>query len=868
MMDKGKMKREEEQIEHVAGPVLEECNRLYRVLSDMVVAAEGATDEEIPSILCRDLCRICNAAWAALFSYNADTETMVFEAFDGDNEFKPPADFLGTEVSLPREEAKELALPRIEECKKSNRCLVGLLPERLACALTAGEQTRCYRLSYAPDGQLMAAGVVVLRPGEDLKMKDMVKACINIAGTILQRVKAARSLRASEERYKAVVEDQAELICRFRPDGALTFVNEAYCRFFSKARKDLIGTDFLASLGDEVCRKDMKGKLALLSREEPVCTVEDRLVMPDGGWRWQQWTARAVFDPSGCIAEIQSVGQDITEKKLAEEEVLEVHEQLEQRVRERTEEIRDANRQLQEEITERRRAEEALRQSKERFRTLFESSPDAIFVESPEGIVLDVNPAACRLHGQTREELIGTNVLDLVPREARDSVAKEYGKWLTGELNRYEGFSLTSSGRNVPVEIRASQMTYLGETALVLHVRDLTERRRAETALRKSEEQLQQAQKMEALGRLAGGIAHDFNNLLTSILGYGKLVEEELTSGDPLRNDIEEVLRAAERAADLTGRLLAFGRKQIVEMRAVNVNTIVADTDKLLRRTLGEDIELVTLLGDDLGAVEVDPGQLAHVVMNLAINARDAMPKGGTLTIETRRLDLSEQDAWSHPEARAGEYVVVSVRDTGCGMEQDVREHAFEPFFTTKEDGQGTGLGLSTVYGIIQQFHGHIELKTERGSGSEFLMYFPRLNVLPEKVGVAKEEHPLPRGTECVLVCEDEGTVRRLAVRILKSLGYEVLEAGNGGEALMECEKRKEPIDLVLTDMVMPKISGRELVERLRTIRSDFKVLYMTGFTQDAVFRPGGKVTRTPVLLKPFTREELAVKVRLALDTE
>jgi len=675
---------------------------------------------------------------------------------------------------------------------------------------------------------------------------------------------AMADLRRSEARYRAVVEDQTELISRFLPDGTLTFVNEACCRFFGLEKKAILGKRCFAFVPTPT-RDRILASVAALSREHPADTSEQEVISSDGRRRRLQWTNRAIFNGTDEVIEIQGVGRDVTEQRLAEEKVQRAHADLEHRVEEQTREWREANRNLKAEIAERRRTEEALRQSKERFRTLFENSPDSIFVEALDGTILDVNPSACRLHGKSRDQLIGRNVLDLVPEEAREAVREDFPKWISGELTLYRGLSLAGDGSSVPVEIVAAPMNYLGRPALLLHVRDVREREEAEGALRRSQEQLQQAQKMEALGRLAGGVAHDFNNLLTSILGYGRLIRDELRRDDPLSTDIEEILHAGERAADLTRRLLTFGRKQIVEKHPVDLNAVVNDAQKLLQRTLGEDIELIVRLGEHLGSIEADPGQLEQLILNLAVNARDAMPEGGTLTIATGIVAVTEEDLDQHPVAEPGDYVTLAARDTGCGMSAEVRDRAFEPFFTTKQEGQGTGLGLSTVYGIVRSFHGQIDVRSEEGAGAAFRIYFPRLTTPAGEPTRAWWQGVLPTGTECILVVEDEPTVRHLTSRLLKSLGYQVLEAANAGESLMICEKHREPIDLVLTDVVMPMIGGPEMIERLRGVRSDFKVLYMTGFAYDEA-APASLLPKHLLILKPFTREILATRTRQVLD--
>ena len=371
---------------------------------------------------------------------------------------------------------------------------------------------------------------------------------------------------------------------------------------------------------------------------------------------------------------------------------------------------------------------------------------------------------------------------------------------------------------------------------------------------------------MEAVGRLAGGIAHDFNNLLTSILGFSRLVYDKLDDGHPLREDLEEVLRAGDRAAMLTRQLLAFSRKQMIQAQPVNLNTIVVDMDKLLRRTLGEDIELVTLIDCDDATVKADPGLIEQMIMNLAVNSRDAMPHGGKLVIRTTRINLDEGYCGDHVEVQPGEYAVLSVRDTGIGMTDDVREHCFEPFFTSKEKGKGTGLGLTIVYSVVKQFGGFLDVITGPQAGTEIAVYFP-VTDLPYEARVPREEIDLPRGRETILVVEDEDTVRRLTVRILESLGYRVLQAAHGGEALLLCERHLEPIHLILSDVVMPQIGGPELIERLQKIRNDFKVLYMSGFTDMPFVERNAGERGSLLMVKPFTKNTLALKVRSVLDS-
>jgi len=397
---------------------------------------------------------------------------------------------------------------------------------------------------------------------------------------------------------------------------------------------------------------------------------------------------------------------------------------------------------------------------------------------------------------------------------------------------------------------------------------DITKRKRAEEENTALQEQLRQSQKMEAIGRLAGGIAHDFNNLLTVIKGYSQLSLVEIKEGDPLKLNIEEIRRAADRAADLTRQLLAFSRRQIMEMKVLDLNDLLKNLDKMLRRVIGEDIELVTLLAEDLGRVKTDPGQTEQVVMNLSVNARDAMPEGGKLTIETANVDLDDAYARNHVAVTPGRFVMISVSDTGVGMTPEVRDRVFEPFFTAKEKGKGTGLGLSTVYGIVKQSSGNIWVYSEPGKGTTFKIYLPRVDEPLEKLGERVGVKEIPRGTETILVVEDEEEVRKLAVRILERQGYKVLEASQGLDAFIIAEEYEDLIHLLVTDVVMPKISGRELGERMASIRPEIKVLYMSGYTDNAIVHHGVLGEGIKFIQKPFTVEGLARKVREVLDKD
>ena len=515
-----------------------------------------------------------------------------------------------------------------------------------------------------------------------------------------------------------------------------------------------------------------------------------------------------------------------------------------------------------EDITDRKQVEVELRLSEERFRQFFENAPIYCYMVSPEGIILVVNKAALATLGYEKEELVGKPVMMIYAPEYYTKAKENLDIWKkTGRLEEVEMELITKRGERRTVLLSADAVR--DRDGKILHSisvqRDITEQKLLE-------DQLRQSQKMEAIGRLAGGIAHDFNNLLTVIKGYSQLSLVEIKEGDPLRGNIEEIKNAADRAAALTRQLLAFSRCQIMEMKVLDLNDLLKNLDKMLRRVIGEDIELVTLLAEDLGRVKTDPGQIEQVIMNLSVNARDAMPSVGKLTIETANVELDGAYARNHVAVTPGRYVMISVSDTGVGIAPEVRDRVFDPFFTTKEKGKGTGLGLSTVYGIVKQSDGNIWVYSEPGKGTTFKIYLPRVDEPLEELGERVEVKEIPRGTETILVVEDEEDVRKLAVRILERQGYKVLEASQGLDAFLIAEKYKDLIHLLVTDVVMPKIGGRELADRIAEIRPEIKVLYMSGYTDNAIVHHGVLGEGMEFIQKPFTVDGLARKVREVLD--
>lgn len=526
-------------------------------------------------------------------------------------------------------------------------------------------------------------------------------------------------------------------------------------------------------------------------------------------------------------------------------------------------------------ITERKKTERKLEESEERYRAFFQLSRDAILtLEPPSWKFTAANPSAIEMFGARDEaDFISRTAWDYSPptqpdgRPSEDKAREMIQQAMETGGHFFEWTHQRVSGEPFPATVLLTRTEVGGQVFLQGTIRDVTEQKLAEEERVRLMTQLAQAQKMDAIGNLAGGVAHDFNNLLLVILNCTDFVLECLPPGDPLRIDLVEVKKASERASTLTRQLLAFGHRQVLQPTLLNLNLIVRGVEKMLRRIIREDIDLSVVLAPDLGATLADPGQIEQVIMNLAVNARDAMPEGGTLTIATANADLDEGYAAKHLPTRPGPYVRLAVTDTGCGMDETARARCFEPFFTTKEIGKGTGLGLATVYGIVKQSEGFIWVHSAPGRGSTFEVFLPRSFDATVPDTLFEPEAAATRGTATILVVEDEGVTRNLVRRILEKAGFSVLTAADGAEALWVCEQRPGAIDLVLTDIVMPKMGGKALVDRLASIRPEIKTLFMSGYADKAVIDHGFDAG-SAFIPKPFTSEALVRKVREVLETK
>ena len=525
------------------------------------------------------------------------------------------------------------------------------------------------------------------------------------------------------------------------------------------------------------------------------------------------------------------------------------------------------NRKLQAELAERRRAEEELRRERDFIESLIDTAHTIVLVLDTQGRVVRFNRYMEEISGWPLKDAREKSWFDtFLPPDEREDVRLLFNRAIAG--GPVEGLVINRivdrEGNEHLIEWYNKKL-YDANGALfgiLATGQDVTDREAAEAEKKELESQLQQAQKIESIGRLAGGIAHDFNNLLTPMIGYADMALMDLDPADPLYGDFEEIREVAERAKNLTGQLLAFSRRQVLEMKVVNLNDIVSAFQKMLRRIIGEDIEFTMQLEPELKNAKADPAQIQQVIMNLAINARDAMPEGGRLTIQTQNAVFDEACAKGRPGLTPGNYVMLAVSDTGIGMAKETAEKIFEPFFTTKAPGKGTGLGLATVYGIVKQHDGHIWVNSELGKGTSFKIYLPQAaEEAPAKEEPPKEDREDVQGSATILVVEDEDAVRKLTCNILKSRGCKVLEAQTSQEALRIVETYEAQIDLLLTDVVMPQMNGRELYRQAALARPGLKVLYMSGYTDEVIAHHGVLDAQIEFLQKPFTIDELVKKV-------
>jgi PAS domain S-box-containing protein len=700
---------------------------------------------------------------------------------------------------------------------------------------------------------------------------------------ITERKRVEQELRKSEERYRDLVENARDIIYTTDLEGNYTSVNRAGEQIFGYAREEVLKLSQAQVVAPEYLEKAQQ----MLTRKlagEAVTIYELEAITKDGLRITIEINTRLIYR-DGVLVGVQGIGRDITERKRAEEML----HAADRRAVEEYERLLD------------RLANLALSFGTARdLLTIYRGLRDFSLSLTPSFalvICLYDEARAMRegVYFYTNGKELDIPALVSMPVRSGPAgraiktgtvvVSNDYLKDLRDRDPILIGFEedntppqsaliapMTIMGRTIgTIEVQSYELTaYTREHVTAMQMAanlaaNAVENVRLLNLEREKEEQLRQSQKMEAVGQLAGGIAHDFNNLLTAITGYSELTLRRLQPEDPLYRNIEEVKKAGERAASLTRQLLAFSRKQVLQPKVLGLNSIISEVEKMLCRLIGEDIDLRTVLEPQLGRIKADPGQIEQVLLNLAVNARDAMPHGGKLTIETENVYLDEGYAGQHIAVNPGHYVMLAVSDNGTGIDERTRARIFEPFFTTKEAGKGTGLGLSTVYGIVKQSGGNIWVYSEVGRGTSFKVYLPRVDEGAQEYKRSAEPKDALQGTEMILLAEDEDVVRKLTREVLEMCGYKVLEAANGGAALLICERQKEPIHLLITDVIMPEMGGRELSDRLSQLHPEMKVLYMSGYTDNAIVHQGVLNEGANFIQKPFSPDALARKVREVL---
>jgi PAS domain S-box-containing protein len=683
-----------------------------------------------------------------------------------------------------------------------------------------------------------------------------------MAGTlrdVTQEKRVEDALRRSEEKYRLVVEHSLQGIAIFQ-HNRLVFVNPAMCNMMGYTQAELTAfspEQILATVYPEERTTAIKRARSRLQNQPDSRNQEYRIVRKDGTFRWlETYTTTMVYEGEpGSL----SVSIDVTERKQTEEALRASEERYQGLFENMPIPVSE-----QDFSAVKAYIEELQCQGVNDFRTYFESHPEAVSRCAGLVKITNLNKSSLELYQAGSKAELMQSLSQLFDRKSYEAfteivIAITQGK--TRVEQETVNNTLTGDRKNLALSWSVMPGYEESYSKVIVSLVDMTQRNRLE-------EQLRQAQKMEAIGRLAGGIAHDFNNLLTVIKGYTGILLESLDTHHALRKDVEQIQKAAERAASLTRQLLAFSRKQVLQIEVLDLNSIVTNMDKMLRRLIGEDIDLVTILHPFLEPVQADPGQIEQVIMNLAVNARDAMPQGGKLTIETTNTELDEAYARQHVDVTPGRYALLAMTDTGSGMDTETQSHLFEPFFTTKEQGKGTGLGLATVHGIVNQSGGHIQVSSEPHQGTTFKIYLPAIKATPELVNQQRQETlAAGQGSETILLVEDEAAVRELALRILLDAGYTVLEASHGEEAIQVAERYGGPIHLLLTDVVMPGgVSGPQLVAYLASQRQNIKFLYMSGYTDDAMVHPDMLESGTHFLQKPFSSNTLVRKLREVLD--
>ncbi len=789
------------------------------------------------------------AALAEVASLESDLSGVLLEAlqdvrladYDAARGWVGRAETVRAELTARLHEAQRLGLRDVAERQrelqaKAGRILIAMEAwAAVGLVLAALALLLMHRRLMAPLRGLEAGLARVARGDLDVSLSvtrddelGRLKAHFNEMTRVLRAQVEVAALRASEVRFRSLIEHGMDLISIVGPAGRFLYTSPAVERILGYGPTELTGrTVFDYVHPDDRAEAEEQFEREVRREGNPIGRIF-RMRRKDGAWRVLESVVTNLLDEP-------MVGGLVVNSR---------------------------------DITERLEAERRLSESEARFRAAFMTGSDAyVIVRRDDGHLVEVNEQFVEMFGYSRGEVVGRTSLELglwVEPEDRASVLAELAR--DGYVRNRDVLARRKGGETFPALYSVRNLGADEPALMVGVIRDVSEQRRSAEALRTMEEQFRQAQRLEAVGRLAGGVAHDFNNVLTVITGISQLLLTDLEPGDPTRGNVEEIQKAAQKAATLTRQLLAFSRRQMLQPKVFDLNATVRSLEKMLPRLLGEDVKLEFSLAAELGAVQADPGQIEQVILNLAVNARDAMPGGGRLTIETGNAELDETYAASHAGVSPGPYVLLAVTDSGTGMDRDTLSHVFEPFFTTKAPGKGTGLGLATVHGIVSQSGGSVWAYSEPGHGTTFKVYLPRIDAPVDAPDLSPSGLPAVGGRETLLIVEDDPGVRRVASRVLEERGYDVKVAQDGQAALTLSRAYEGDIDLLVTDLVMPGMPGRELASRLLDERPTLRVLYMSGYTDDVIVRHAVLERGSPYLQKPFTPNTLATKVREALD--
>jgi len=673
-------------------------------------------------------------------------------------------------------------------------------------------------LRLVRDGQ---GSKIVRVVGEPVPSSDgSVEVMVGTVQDITEIKAAEAALREREAMIRALVETSKDWIWAIDLNGVHTYSNLALESILGYRPSELVGTSSLELMHEQDRQKIAELLPAWIEKKQGWQGLLLRWRHKNGEWRFLESNAVPIIDQTGNVVGFRGVDRD---------------------------------------ITERRQAEQRLRESELRFRTVVEQGADAFFLYDLDRNIVDVNQRACESLGYDREELLSMQLGQVAAVDTSQAAVEAVKRQLEeGRTLTLEGVHRRKDGSTFPVEVRVCMLEVEGRAFTQVLARDISERVHLE-------EQLRQAQKLEAVGRLAGGVAHDFNNLLQVILGFGTMVKEKLAADSPVQDDLAKVLQAGRRAISLVQQLLTFSRRQVLKLENLDLGVLVRDLTKMVVRVIGEDITMTLRTAPDLAEVRGDAGQLEQMLMNLCVNARDAMPRGGEVTLGLENVSLDQEFCEAYSWASPGDYVLLRVADTGCGMDEEILSQIFEPFFTTKEKGKGTGLGLATAYGIIRQHNGVVQVESAPGRGTTFNIYLPAA----QKQSATQASHQntaVVGGTETILFAEDEQIVRDLVEGFLREAGYEVLCAADGEEALEIFSNRADAVDLVILDVVMPKLGGHDSFKRLVELRPGVKVLFISGYSQDSMHMEFVKQDQVRFVQKPFRRSELLSSVRELLD--